>query len=280
MTALAWSSWSPLDDRGARLSVPRAQGLYRVRIVGESGLVYVGQTTGLRGRLGQLRALYEDDMPYNDPHTAAPCLWVMRTEGQAAFEFSVAEFDGAGRARRAAECVLISKNRAKYGCSPTANFGRMPDGWVKSTGNNAALVRAGRRQRGFRDPSALRSADEPAVLDLHRSPTAADWAELVWSPWSPMQNAGLVTGVYRVRRVGEESLTYIGQGLVRARLAAHAAKGRREAHRQHEGFRGAVQCSWADLTGRSKVQRLEIECDLLASHILMTGSAPAAQFLG
>lgn len=290
MTALEWSDWSPLDDRAARLRIPQSPGLYRVRTSGGSGLAYIGQTSGLRGRLSQLCVLYDDDMPYNDPHTAAPCLWVMRTEGEAAFEFSVAEFDGTKDDRLAAECVLLSECRAKYGRSPTANFGRMPDGWVKSTGNTAALVRSGRRRRGYPDSDARRSADEPAVLDLHGNPTAADWATLAWSPWSPMLAASPVTGVYRVRRLGNEGrstdtdglegLAYIGQGIVRARLASHAAKGRRDDHRQHRAFRGDVQCSWADLAGRSRSQRLEVECDLIASHILMMGHAPYGQFRG
>jgi hypothetical protein len=92
--ALPWSGWFPLHDRAARLRVSRAPGLYRVRVVGQRVLAYVGQTSDLRQRLGHLCALYGDEIPYSDPHTAAPCLWVLRIVEGAEFEFSVAELAG------------------------------------------------------------------------------------------------------------------------------------------------------------------------------------------
>jgi hypothetical protein len=219
-------------------------------------------------------------MPYNDPHTAAPCLWVMRTAEGAEFEFSSAELAGDVRDRKMVECVVLSEHRAKFGRSPTANFGRMPDGWVKSTGNNAALVRTGRRTRGYQDSRASRPADQGAVLDLGRAPTARDWAELPWSSWRSGLVAEPMVGVYRIRRPGESRLVYIGQGLIRIRLAAHAAKSQLEGHRQRAAFSGALESSWARLSGYSPTQLLEIECDLIASHALTTGSVPEAQFLG
>ncbi|ADL45404.1 hypothetical protein Micau_1854 [Micromonospora aurantiaca ATCC 27029] len=280
MLALAWTGWLPLDDRAVRLQVPRGPGLYQVRRIGDSALAYVGQTAELRRRLGQLCVLYRDEMPYNDPHTAAPCLWVMRTADGAKFEFSLAEFAGDIRERRLAECVVLSRHRARFGRSPTANFGRVPDGWVKSTGNNAALVRAGRRARGYQDSRASRPADQGPVLDLGRAPMACDWAQLPWSSWSSGPVAEAVVGVYRIRRPGQARLVYIGQGLIRARLAAHAAKSQLEGHRQRTAFSQPLESSWARLPGCSPTQLLEIECDLIASHALTTGFAPEAQFLG
>jgi hypothetical protein len=280
VAALAWGGWLPLDDRAVRVQVPRSPGLYRVRRIGDSALAYVGQTAELRRRLGQLCVLYRDEMPYNDPHTAAPCLWVMRTEDGAKFEFSIAEFGRDVRERKMMECVVLAEHRAQFGRSPMANFGRMPDGWVKSTGNNAALVRAGRRARGYRDPRAARPADQAAVLDLGRAPTARDWAQISWGSWSSGLVAEPMVGVYRIRRSGGSRLVYIGQGLIRARLIAHAAKSQLEGHRQRVAFSGALESSWAGLPDYSPPQLLEIECDLIASHALTTGSAPEAQFLG
>ncbi|MBQ1030380.1 hypothetical protein KBX26_10265 [Micromonospora sp. C97] len=219
-------------------------------------------------------------MPYNDPHTAAPCLWVMRTAEGATFEFSIAEFARDVRERKTAECVVLSKHRARFGRSPTANFGRMPDGWVKSTGNNAALVTAGRRARGYQDARASRPADHGSVLDLGRAPAALDWAQLPWSSWISRPVAEPMVGVYRIRRPGQARLAYIGQGLIRARLAAHAAKGQRGGHRQRAAFSQPLESSWAGLPGCSPTQLLEIECDLIASHALTSGIAPEAQFLG
>ncbi|MFF4893472.1 hypothetical protein [Micromonospora chersina] len=204
----------------------------------------------------------------------------MRTADGAEFEFSVAELAGEVRDRKLAECVLLSEHRAQFDRSPTANFGRMPDGWVKSTGNKAALVTAGRRARGYQDPHASRPADHWPALDLGRAPTARDWAELPWSSWSSWLVSEPMVGVYRIRRPGEAHLVYIGQGQIHARLTAHAAKSRREGHRQRAVFSQALESSWAGLPGCSPTQLLEIECDLIASHALTTGSAPETQFLG
>ncbi|MFD6696484.1 MULTISPECIES: hypothetical protein [Micromonospora] len=87
-------------------------------------------------------------------------------------------------------------------------------------------------------------------------------------------------GVYRIRRPGQTRLVYIGQGLIQARLAAHAAKSQLESHRQRAAFSGVLESSWAGLPDRSPTQLLEIECDLIASHAVATGLAPEAQFLG
>lgn len=277
---LPWADWLPLNDRAARLRVPRGAGLYRVRCVGESTLAYVGQSSGLRGRLSQLCALYGDQMPYNDPHTAAPCLWVMRTAEGAEFEVSVAKFTADVRERKLAECVVVSEHRAEFGCSPAANFGRMPDGWIKSTGNNAALVKSGRRVRGYQDPGVTRSLDHASVLDLDHAPTVQEWAGLSWSPWRPGLIAEPTRGVYRIRCAGEKHLVYIGQGRIGTRLAAHAAKSRLKEHRQRASFSGDLESSWAALPACTAAQLLEVECDLIASHAHFTGVVPEAQFLG
>ncbi|WP_203933846.1 GIY-YIG nuclease family protein [Virgisporangium ochraceum] len=279
-----WSGWHPLTDRAARLGTPRGPGLYRVRAVGDTGLAYVGQTKSLSRRLNHLTVLYQDEIPYNDPHTAAPCLWVMRTVHGAEFEFSVVEVAGDVRDRMAAESVVVSEHRAEFGRSPTASFGRMPDGWVKSSGNNKRLAQAGRLVRGYPDSRKRRSGDHPSVLDSGRDPTAPDWAAMPWSRWSSnlitRPIAGQILGVYRVRRSGDHTLLYIGQGRVNARLTAHVLKGRRASRDHHAAFAGDLEASWVALPGCTPAQRMEVECDLIASHILRTKHAPELQFLG
>ncbi|MFG1921658.1 hypothetical protein [Cryptosporangium sp. NPDC048952] len=251
-----------------------------MRAVGETGWAYVGQTLNLRQRLGQLCALYRDEIPFNDPHTAAPCLWVMRTTGDAEFEFSVTEVAGEVVDRKTAECVVVSEHRAEFGRSPTANFGRMPDGWVKSSGNNRRLADTGKLIRGHQSALATRSADFPSILDTTGDPTASDWAGLHWSPWSSTIVADQVDGVYRIRRAGEKRLVYIGQGRVRSRLTSHVAKSRVAEHRQRAAFTGELEWSWWKMPGSVLARQLEAECDLIASHALAGGSAPEAQFLG
>lgn len=279
---LAWSDWLPLEGVHRGKQVPAASGLYRVRAQGDSRLVYVGQSGNIKSRMGDLNALYRPEIPYNDPHTAAPCLWVLRTEVAASFDVSFAEVEGDAPLRKACEAVVVSQHRREFGISPTANFGRMPDGWVKSTSNNRTLKESGRRRRGYRDASVYRTTDQPCVLDELSAPNAADWCGLPWSQWSALSDAAAARGVYRIRRVGDERLLYIGQGLVRSRLSAHLAKATQTDQRQSALFSGAIEASWAVFGGSTLAvqQLLEVENDLIASYVLRTGELPAAQFLG
>ena len=277
---LAWGPWLDLADVDARRSIPAEAGLYRVRIRGASDLAYVGQTSSLRDRLSQLSVLYRPEIPFGDPHTGAPCLWVLRVESDAEFEFSILVHDGDVRSRKSLECVVISEHRARVGYSPYANFGRMPDGWVKSSGNTTALREAGKLRRGFRDDAAVRSLDAACVLDAEREPSSADWAGLDWSAWGPIHAAHDGTGLYRLRQVGAEGLAYVGQGKVRQRLRAHQAKASVPDHRQSEFLAGELEASWVDHHELTSQQLMEIECDLIASHVLTVGVPPSAQFLG
>ena len=78
---LAWSPWVPLKGAGRDARLPRLPGLYRIRSVETGRMLYIGQTgRSLRARLGQPGGVYGDVMPYNDPHTAGPALWVHRIE--------------------------------------------------------------------------------------------------------------------------------------------------------------------------------------------------------
>ncbi|MCX6433750.1 MAG: hypothetical protein NTX29_13570 [Actinobacteria bacterium] len=204
----------------------------------------------------------------------------MRTQQGAVFEFSTCSLDVDTTDLKAAECRVVSEHREQFGTSPFASCGRMPDGWVKSTGNTSALVASGRRRRGFADPLVHRTPDYPCVLDRTRTPVAPDWAGLQWSDWAPLASAPAVRGVYRVRRSEAGELVYVGQGIVAARLRAHAAKSAQLGHRQAEWFSGSPQASWVALEDLTSQQLLEVECDLIASHVVRCGHAPAAQFLG
>jgi len=76
-----WSAWRPLDPSVDRQSkIETDPGFYRVRHRDRDGLEYIGQTgRSARGRVGALaRNVFADEMPYRDPHTAAPCLWAVR----------------------------------------------------------------------------------------------------------------------------------------------------------------------------------------------------------
>jgi hypothetical protein len=141
-------------------SLPRTQGLYRVRPIGQDRLAYIGQTgRSLRERVRTLclRTL-DTDMPFNDPHTAAPNLWAWRqTEGWN-YEASVTVCDLSAADRQALECNLLWQYRLKTGESTLANHGRFHPGYTKSR-NRASGQRGGfRRCVNFRCKEAHSSS--------------------------------------------------------------------------------------------------------------------------
>ena len=90
--ALQWSEWVPCDAprRGGFQDIPTQPGIYRVRASGQRLLVYIGQTgRALRERVMALSLhAMAADMPWNDPHTAAPSLWSFRDAEGLEFEAS------------------------------------------------------------------------------------------------------------------------------------------------------------------------------------------------
>jgi hypothetical protein len=71
-----WTEWVPLDQALAEPVLPADPGLYRVRRTATREVVYIGQTgVGIRARVRMLRGIAGDEMPYRDPHMAAPALW-------------------------------------------------------------------------------------------------------------------------------------------------------------------------------------------------------------
>jgi hypothetical protein len=86
---LDWSPWIPLEGIGRNGDVLDRPGLYRIRSVETGRILYVGQTgRSLRARLGSLRGVYGELMPYNDPHTVGPALWTRRIDTSDTFEAS------------------------------------------------------------------------------------------------------------------------------------------------------------------------------------------------
>lgn len=77
-----WSDWTPLFPTKELGVIPEEPGIYLVSHEALSGIQYVGHSrTDLRDRIRRIG--YEIDseqMPYRDPHTAAPCLWAIAEE--------------------------------------------------------------------------------------------------------------------------------------------------------------------------------------------------------
>lgn len=231
-------------------------------------------------------------MPYRDPHTAGPALWALRHATGCDFEVSVAPIAGSTPWRKGLECVAISLYRQGHGASPTVNFGRMPAGYLMSSGNNARLVAANKRFRGgpTTEEDASHTAGLAPIGELAGDPLAPHWGGHDWSAWAPFSlstsptsrlEAGVVNGLYRIRRSGDKpALLYIGQGRVVMRLGAHQRKADRPELRQASIFTGRLDYSAVLNETWLPHQRLELENDLIAAYILHTGAIPAAQFLG
>ena len=279
---IEWSDWQPLLGSSRNRAIPAGSGLYRARVAETGEVIYIGQTgRSLRERLGMLASCYATEMPYRDPHTAAPTLWSLRDRDGVDFEVSTAVIESAKVERLALEAVAITLHRVEHGCSPLANFGGRLAGYRISSGNNSALAAAGKRFRGGRDPLAQASVSAPVPGRLDGDVTTPDWLGLAWSPWRSIGAAADIRGIglYRIQHRGAGDLLYVGQGRIADRVRAHQAKRTVPGHRQASLFAGDIDSSWVALDADGRIL-LELENDAIAAHRVFKGTIPLAQFLG
>jgi len=244
----------------------------------------------LKKRQGMLRGIYGAEMPYRDPHTVGPALWALRQGTGAEFEVSVAVVEGSTPWRKGLEALAIALYRQERGESPSVNFGRMPAGYRMSSGNNARLVKAGKRFRGgpTDEEDASHLTGIPPAGSVEGNSARGEWCGHGWSPWLPLDNLpndfpSTATGLYRIRdAVGEGRLLYVGEGRIRDRLRVHMRKVEKPDHAQGLILASAssLEASWVVDDSWHRHQRLELENDLIGAHVLVTGDVPAAQFLG
>jgi hypothetical protein len=288
--------WSPFTAHAGCWRgnyIPDQPGLYRVRRIGQLSLDYIGQTgTGtmtLRRRLAMLAGVYAGEMPYTDPHTAGPALWAIRNETSASYEVSVFSVVGPTQWRKGLEALAIANHRQEFGRSPTVNFGRMPMGFRRSSGNNQQLVLADKRFRGGPCDTCehYHASGIPPRGPIVEDPQGPEWCSHQWSEWQPLHRtselpAATAQGLYRIRDFGKPGLIYIGEGMVTARLLAHLRKSRSLTCEQSHvfGAAGRLESSWVLNDEWLPHQRLELECDLIGSHLLVNSIVPAAQFIG
>lgn len=131
---LNWSSWvsfasSSQDFRQFAVS----QGLYRVRIESQETLAYIGQTgRSLRERVRTLaNKTQQDSSPWNDPHTAAACLWAWKKEEDVSYSVSVAVTALSTVDRQCLEDQLLFRYRQEKGRSTLANHGHFHPKWIR-----------------------------------------------------------------------------------------------------------------------------------------------------
>lgn len=269
--SMIWSAWIPFhaqhDGFGA---IPAQPGLYRARPVGHKQLIYIGQTgRSLRERVRTLclRTL-DAEMPYNDPHTAAPNLWAWgETEGWD-YEVSVAGVDVADADRQGLECLLLWQYRLEAGESTLANHGRFHPHYSKS-GSRASDRRGGRLPPGRVNP-----AGGPSLPPLFQQgqPMGGDWMGLTWSGWASLASRGRSEaprspGVYRIAQ--DDDVVYVGEsGDLRGRLQTHA-----------RSWDAEVTCSWvATPQADEAYQRHEVKNDLIGGFFAERDRSPLRQF--
>jgi hypothetical protein len=242
--SLNWVPWIRIKTkREERKIIPNSQGVYRVRPRGKDFLVYVGQTNQLKRRTGMLALnSYKEEMPWNDPHTAAPNLWVWRQEQGWDYEVSVAATPAITRQKR--QDYVKSSNRLK------GIRGRKLD------------------SNETRNPAGGPSSPPLRTLNTHMS---SDWMGLSWTEFEKLKTASLLPadpGVYKLVDLANHALLYVGEtDNLRSRLNQHKRK-----------FLDTV-FSYVTLSSEMlHYERLEIENDLIGYHYYITGKSPSCQF--
>lgn len=216
LNSFEWSGWFPLAG-GLEVykQIPNKQaGLYRIRATQLNELVYIGQTGRcLRERLRALRAgVYAEVMPYNDPHTAAPNLWVWKQESNFEYEFSFLPTDISTPQRQGLEDYFLWRHRQEKGCSTLCNYGRFHRSWIKPT--NKKQGRSGRKLEINKYNPAGLSSNDP--LRPFSSSSESDWMGLVWSTPEILERSKLNSipkhaGIYRILDTKSKDVIYIGE---------------------------------------------------------------------
>jgi hypothetical protein len=278
---LPWTPWAQLERKAIQQVAPHAPGVYRIRRQGDvtPRLTYVGQTgRRLRERLLALAAgATAETCPFNDPHTAAPHLWLLRHHDGAQLEFSCAPAQGDRQALCGTEDMLLWRHRVETGASTTANYGRFYPGFARPT--NRWVVRKGRAAEN-RTPGRLA---QPLSIDVARRdfdlvtpPLLGDGGVLQASWW---QRARLIDaaslpsgpGVYCIYERDADEPVYIGETSgFQARSATHAAT--------PWSLREPCIALLPVAEGTPKYVLHELESDLLGWHFWRTGRAPRFQY--
>lgn len=273
---ITWSDWIDLNPENDELSsIPTDPGLYRVRHRARGGLAYIGETgRSTRGRVRSLaRGTYATEMPFRDPHTAAPCLWAIGDTAEADFEVSVAAPERAvdEQARKGIEAALIALYRRTADESPIANFGRIISGYKQSSYRRQD-DRGGVLSQDESEPNSTPGIG-PSSWENATEIQASDWMGLDWSGPFRLQNRLDATppenGLYRIWYDGDDQLAYVGESSnVPRRLYNH-----QQTFGDH-----ALFAYTTDMALDAAHKRVEIETDLIGAHHLACGEPPLAQF--
>ncbi len=229
--SLSWTPWVPFDSSQNEFKIiPSEPGLYRVRPLGKEVLMYIGETQrSVRERLNELRHNLKDkkQMPWNDPHTAAPSLWAWRDAEVYVFECSAAPLHVSRNERKGWESYLLASYRQQCGESTLCNFGRFHKRYRKSTNRKKGI--RGRKLENFEPDNPAGGLSCPP-LQIKGKPGDQDWMSLAWSKKEQLNKENIkkipkTNGLYLLFEENSEDILYIGQSTnCSNRLAEHSRK--------------------------------------------------------
>lgn len=238
----------------------------------------MGQTgRTLRERLLSLGAgINAEECPFNDPHTAAPHLWLLRRLDGTQLECSSAHVAGDVQVLRGTEDMLLWRHRVETGLSTEANYGRFYPGYLRPTnrwvvrGGTSQTRTPGRRAEPLVDPAGAVdfSASQPALFGPG-GPLDAPWWQS--APLTAFRALPPGPPVYAIHELGSREPVYVGETSALQRRAASHSAGSWPLQEPIIAFMPLP-------TGTSKHVLRELESDLLGWHFWQTGQAPTLQY--
>jgi hypothetical protein len=274
---LPWTPWVPFTAGKKEFRIiPKEPGLYRIRPIGKNSLIYIGETRRtVYERINELRHTLRrtEQMPWNDPHTAAPSLWAWQDAEGFSFECSAAPLDTSQGVRRGMESFLLYRYRQERGESTLCNFGRFHPRYRKST--NRKENNPGRKlEENYQDNPAGGPSVPP--LPINGKPGDQIWMGLSWNGRKPLDGRTIGTippnaGLYVLFEGEKEDLVYIGQSKNCAnRLRSHAMK-----------FRDQTDILFSYYIAKKPLFQhnlKELENDLIGNYFEVFRKAPKYQF--
>ncbi|SMQ78366.1 GIY-YIG catalytic domain-containing protein [Bacillus sp. OV166] len=227
-SGLNWTPWYSFRKiMETKSLLPTSPGMYRIKPVSHHHFMYIGQTgRNLRERLTDLiRNTLKEEMPFNDPHTAAPSLWAWKDATGWEFELSVSTIELPKEEREGLESFLLWDYRVQSKESTYCNYGRFHQDYIKSK-NRSSKFRGRKLFDSEQRNPAWGISSEP--LSFHGTPTSSTFMGLEWSEFIEVEKLSQIPnkeGVYRVIGLDTNTLLYIGQSqYLRNRLRDHAKK--------------------------------------------------------
>jgi hypothetical protein len=182
--------------------------------VGGNEIFFIGSTgRNLKERIGDLyRNVMKDptQMPFSDPHTAAPALWAWKDATGIDFECSALSLPSQNNLDMLVHYCLW-QYRMEKGHSTLVNHGRFHPDYTKSGNSNT-------KRRGYRlSERSSNPVDGPSLapLRLESMPPDRDWMGLRWSEYdllsdNDFKNIEQSPAVYKVMDMDRGELLFVG----------------------------------------------------------------------